>query len=184
MHNIKSLIVGIDPGISTGIAILDMHESLLHLSSRRNIGKSEVVRSIAKFGKPIIIAVDVVPAPKNVERIASSMGAVMFVSEKLKSMSIKEKNDIVKRFKRKYKKKYGIELKIEGKHERDALAAAVKAWKRNSYLLRKVDNALQKSGLENIFDEVVEVLIKGRSENISNAINKVLSKSSFGERKR
>lgn len=168
------MIVGIDPGINTGIAVLDMHGSLLHLSSKRNIGKSEVVRSIAKFGKPIIIAVDVVPAPKNVERIASSMGSVMFVSEK--SMSNKEKQDIVKRFKRKYKKKHGIELKVEGKHERDALAAAVKAWKSSSYLLRKIDNALQRNGLEKLFDEVVEVLIKGRSENITNAINKALGK--------
>lgn len=154
--------------------MLDLHGNLIDLSSRRNIGKSEIVRKVVEFGKPLIVAVDVVPAPKNVERVASSMGSVLFVSER--SMSKKEKNDIVKRFRRKYEKLTGIELKIEDKHERDALAAAVKALKSNSYLLRKLDNTLQKRDLERIFDEVVEVLIKGRSENISNAINKVSGK--------
>lgn len=147
---------------------------MVHLSSKRNIGKSEIIRRITRFGKPLIVAVDVSPAPKNVEKIAHSMGSVLFVSEK--SMSNKEKNDIVKRFRRNYKKESGIELKVEGKHERDALAAAVKAWKTNSYLLRKVDNALRRKGLEKLFDDVVETLVKRKSENITNAINEILRK--------
>jgi len=149
-----------------------MHGNLIHLSSRRNIGKSEIVRKVVEFGKPLIVAVDVVPAPKNVERVASSMGSVLFLAER--SMSNKEKSDIVKRFMKKYKKLTGIELKIEDKHERDALAAAVKALKSNNSLLQKVDTALSRSGLENMFDDVVEILIKGKSENITNAIKKVL----------
>lgn len=154
--------------------MLDLHGNLVHLSSRRSIGKSEIIRHTSKLGKPLIVAVDVVPAPKNVERIASSMGSVLFVSKK--SMSSKEKNDIVKRFRRKYKKTHDIELKIKGKHERDALAAAVKAWKSNSFLFRKIDNALRRKGLEKIFDDVVRILIKNESENITNAINEILRK--------
>jgi len=122
----------------------------------------------------LIVAVDVVPAPKNVERIASSMGSVLFVSKK--SMSRKEKNNIVKQFRRKYKKAHDTELKIKGKHERDALAAAVKAWKGHSFLLRKVENALRRKDLEKIFDDVVQILIKNESENITNAINEILKK--------
>lgn len=152
--------------------MLDLHGQLIHLSSKRNIGKSEIIRKVTKFGKPLIVTVDVVPAPKSVKRIASSMGSVLFLLEK--SMLNKEKNDIVKRFKRKYKKESGIELKIGDRHERDALAASVKAWKGNNYLLRKVKNALHRRGLERIFDNVVEILVKGESENITNAINGVL----------
>jgi len=146
----------------------------VHLSSKRSIGKGKIIKIVTKFGKPLIVAVDVVPAPKNVERIASSLGSVLFTSER--SMLSKEKNDIVKRFRRKYNKAHATELKIGGKHERDALAAAVKAWKSNSYLLRKVRNALHKRNMEKIFDEVVKILIKGESENITNAINEVLKK--------
>jgi predicted RNase H-like nuclease (RuvC/YqgF family) len=166
--------------------VLDLHGNLVHLSSRRSIGKSEIIRVVSKFGKPLIVAVDVVPAPKNVERIASSMGSLLFVSKK--SMSSKEKNDIVKRFRRKYKKANDIELKIKGKHERDALAAAVKAWKSNSFLFRKVDNALRRKGLEKIFDDVVRILINNESENITNAINEILRKKrkmkSYAKKKR
>jgi len=156
------------------MAVLDLHGNLIHLSSKRSIGKSEIIRRVTGFGKPLIVAVDVTPAPRNVEKIASSMGSALFTSEK--SMSIKEKNDIVKRFRRAYKKAQGIELKIGGKHERDALAASVKAWKSNKYLLRKVQNALRRRGLEKIFDTVVKILIKRESENITNAINEVLRK--------
>jgi len=164
------------------MAVIDLHGNLIHLSSKRSIGKSEIIRHTTKFGKPLIVAVDVTPAPRNVEKIASSMGCALFTSEK--SMSIKEKNDIVKRFRRAYKKAHGIELKIEGKHERDALAAAVKAWKSNKYLLRKVDNALRRRGLEKIFDSVVETLIKRESENITNAINEILKRREYVKKRR
>ena len=97
-------------------------------------------------------------------------------------MSNKEKNDIVKQFKRKYKKESGIELKIGDRHERDALAASVKAWKGNNYLLRKVENALHKRGLERIFDNVFEIIVKGESENITNAVNEVLKGRSLRKR--
>ena len=153
--------------------MIDLHGRLIHLSSKRNIGKSEIIRNVTKFGKPLIVTVDVAPAPKSVERIASSMGSILFLLEK--SMSNKEKNDIVKQFKRAYEKESGTELKIEDRHERDALAACVKAWKGNNYLLRKVDNALHRRSLERIFDNVVEILVKGESENITNAINEVLN---------
>jgi predicted RNase H-like nuclease (RuvC/YqgF family) len=162
----------VDPGTKTGIAVLDMHGTLLHLSSRRNMGRSGVIKLMSKYGKPLIVAVDVNPAPKNVEKIASSIGSLLYFPEK--PMLVKEKNDIVKRFRRNYKKEHGIEMKIGDRHERDALAACVKAWKGNSYLLRKVDNALRKRGLEKIFDNVVKILLKKESENISNAIEEVL----------
>ena len=161
-----------DPGTSTGIAVLDLHCNLIHLSSKRNIGRSEAIRTITKYGKPLIVAVDVTPAPKNAESIASSMGSLLYLSEK--SMSVDEKNDIVKRFRKNYREKRGEELKVGDKHERDALAASVKAWKGNSYLLRKVDNALRRQGLESIFDDVTEILLKRESENITNAVREVL----------
>lgn len=173
-ESIKAVIVGIDPGTNTGMAVLDLHGNLIHLSSKRSIGKSEIIRRVTRLGKPLIVAVDVTPAPRNVEKIASSMGSALFTPKK--SMSVKEKNDIVKRFRRAYKKTRGVELKIGGRHERDALAATVKAWKSNKYLLRKVQNALRRRGLEKIFDNVVKILIKRESENITNAINEVLKK--------
>lgn len=168
------MIVGIDPGTNTGIAILDMHGNVIHISSRRSISKSGVIRAISKFGKPLLIAVDVQPAPRNIEKIASSMGAVLFSPEK--SLSTKDKRETVGSFVRKYEKFSGIRLKFKSRHEKDALAAALKALKSSRQLIRKVDNALQKEGLGDIFDEVVRLIVKEESENITNAINEILKR--------
>ncbi len=168
------MIVGIDPGTNTGIAILDMHGNVVHISSKRSISKNGIIRGVSKFGRPLVVAVDVEPPPKNIEKIASAVGSVLFVPEK--SMSVKEKSSIVKQFVKKYEKETGIRIRFKSRHERDALAAAVKAWKSNSYLIRKVDNALKREGLENIFDKVVSLILKEESENITNAINKILKR--------
>jgi predicted RNase H-like nuclease (RuvC/YqgF family) len=151
-----------------------MRGNVVHISNRRSISKSGIVRVIAKFGKPLIVAVDVNPAPRNIEKIASSMGAEMSVP--FRSLSTKGKRSTVKEFVRKYEKLSGIRLKFKSRHERDALAAALKALKTNRQLIRKVDNALRKEGLEDIFDEVVRMIVKEESENITNAINKILKK--------
>lgn len=168
------MIVGIDPGTNTGIAILDMHGGVVHISSRRSISKSGIIRVITKFGKPLIVAVDVQPAPKNIEKIASSVGSVMYVP--FRSLSTKYKASTIKNFVKKYERMSGIRLKFKSRHEKDALAAALKALKGNHYLIRKVDNALKKEGLDNIFDDVVKMMVKEESENITNAINKILKK--------
>ena len=180
-ETIRALIVGIDPGTNTGIAILDMHGSVVHVSSRRSISKSGIIRTIAKFGKPLIIAVDVNPAPKNIEKIASSVGAVLFTP--FRSLATKDKASTIKDFVRKYEKLSGIRLRFKSRHERDALAAALKALKAIRPLIRKVDNALRREGLEDIFDEVILMIVKDKSENITNAINEILYRKSGGNRR-
>ncbi len=150
-----------------------MQGDLIKLLSRRNAGKKDIIRIITKFGRPLIVSTDVSPAPKSVEKISSSIGSMLFVPDK--SLSAAEKHDIVKKFKRQCRKS-DIEIKVKDRHERDALASAIKAWKSSKSLLRKVNNALKKSSMENVFDDVVSMLIKEESENITNAIRLVEKK--------
>jgi predicted RNase H-like nuclease (RuvC/YqgF family) len=149
-----------------------MHGSVIHISSRRNVSPSGVIRIITRFGRPLIVAVDVEPAPRSIERMASSLGSMMFVPEK--SISTREKSAIVKNFVKDYEKESGIKIKFRSRHEKDAFAAAVKAWRRNRYLIKKVDDALSKEGLIHVFDDVMRLILRGESENITNAINKIL----------
>lgn len=135
------------------------------------MSKSGVIRLITKHGTPIIVAVDVQPAPKSIEKVTSSLGAEIFVPQK--SLGNMEKSRIVKEFVKKHEKKTGEIIKVKGKHQRDALAAAIKAWKSNQYLLRKVRNALRKERLEGMYDEVVRMIVDEESDNINNAIKKV-----------
>ncbi len=165
--------MGVDPGTNTGIAIIDLEGNLVHLSSRRNTGPEKIIRIITRHGTPLIVATDVSPAPSNVEKIASSMGSVLFVPEE--SMNVSEKHKLVKKFQALLKKSEpGIEIK--GKHEKDALAAAIKAWKSNRFLFRKVKSALDRTGLNSIFDKVVSRILKGKNENITTAIRNTIKK--------
>ena len=176
MRRTKALIVGIDPGISTGVAMLDLHGRLLHLSSRRDENKTKLAREILDHGDPFIIAVDVCPAPKTVEKIASSLGALMWVPGR--SLTVAEKNKVVKAFKREYKEASPGgrgELKTEDRHEHDALAAALRAFKSQRTFFIKVEDALRNKHAEALLDEVVPMLMAGQAENVTNAV-RALSK--------
>ncbi len=59
-----------------GIAILSLDGDLLYLKSFRGITPDEVVKLIAEYGKPAVIASDVTPMPGSVEKIRRSFNAV------------------------------------------------------------------------------------------------------------
>lgn len=167
----RSLIIGIDPGISTGVAILDLHGRLLHLSSRRDENKTKLAREILDHGSPMLIAVDVHPAPHTVEKIASSLGAMMWVPGR--SMAVAEKNKLIKAFKNDYKEASPGgrgELKIEDRHEHDALAAALRAFKSQRTFFIKIEDSLRKDNAEALLDHVVPLLMTGQAENAAAAV--------------
>lgn len=167
----RSLIIGIDPGIGTGVAILDLHGHLLHLSSRRDENKTKLARELLEHGQPILIAVDVHPAPHTVEKIASSLGAMLWVPGK--SMAVAEKNKLIKFFKEEYKKASPGgrgELKIEDRHEHDALAAALRAFKSQRTFFIKIEDSLRKHKAEALLDYVVPMIMSGQAENVAGAI--------------
>ncbi|MEA4958072.1 hypothetical protein SDC9_48872 [bioreactor metagenome] len=78
-NSIKTpIIVGFDPGLTVGIAILDLNGNLLFLSSYKEISKSEIIKTIMKFGKAILIATDVENSPKAVRKLATSLNSKIF----------------------------------------------------------------------------------------------------------
>jgi len=167
----RSLIIGIDPGISTGVAILGLHGELIHMSSRRDENKTKLAREILDHGSPMLIAVDVHPAPHTVEKIASSLGAMMWVPGR--SMAVAEKNKLIRIFKKEYKDSSSGgrgELKLEDKHERDALAAALRAFKTQRTFFIKIEDSLRKDKAEALFDYVVPMLMAGQAENVAGAV--------------
>jgi predicted RNase H-like nuclease (RuvC/YqgF family) len=149
----RLIIVGIDIGITTGIAILNINGKVLSVNSKREMKKDEIVKNIIKFGKPLLIASDVNPLPKSIESIVNEFGSRAFVPEK--SLSIEEKAELTK--------DYNKILKND--HEKDALAAALKAWKNYRELFTKIHLAME---------EVTLKIFRKESENIENAIREVL----------
>ncbi|WP_424358592.1 DUF460 domain-containing protein [Methanocella sp. MCL-LM] len=113
----EHLIVGVDPGTTIGVAVLNLKGELRGLISSRVMSIPDVVEYIREFGKPVIVATDVVPPPDTVEKIKRSFKATLFAPDE--RISVDEKVRL------------GRPYGYNNDHERDALSAAVKAF--NTY---------------------------------------------------
>jgi len=160
----KPIIVGFDPGTTAALAILDTKGEILLLKSKRGFKRSEVISVITRIGKPLIIAGDRYPLPKSIEKLASTLGCKYYHPRK--SLSNVDKNKLVREFKE----------RIEDDHERDALASALEAFKAHSSVFERTEGILSSLGLSELYDRIVESVITGKVENITEAINQTLNK--------
>lgn len=163
----KSIIVGLDPGITVGIAALDLNGEILALYSERNMAVSDIVRFISEVGHPIIVATDVNPAPGLVEKISRSFKAMLFVPRE--SLKVEEKNELLK----------NLGISVEDDHQRDALAAAYKAYLRLKPKLDHVEAKLREMGITKKGEEIKALVIQGY--NLGEAILKVKEKEKSKE---
>ncbi|NPV63838.1 MAG: DUF460 domain-containing protein [Methanotrichaceae archaeon] len=145
------IIVGLDPGTTTGIAALSLKGDLQDLISSRALSSSEVIEWIAARGKPLIVATDVYPAPGAVEKVKRAFNSVLYSPGE----------DIPAEEKIAMAREYGY----KNDHERDALAAAVSAFKKYKNKFSLVE---KKAPPEIDPDEVKALVVRGFS--IENAI--------------
>ncbi|UXD22387.1 hypothetical protein IPA_04205 [Ignicoccus pacificus DSM 13166] len=165
----KYLIVGYDPGIESGLAILDLDGNVLLLTSSKELDRGDVISLISKFGIPLIVASDTNPPPHSVKKLAAHHHAMLYVPRT--SMSIKEKERIASLI----ENEQGV--KVEDSHQRDALAAAYKAYQAIQDQLRQIDSYLDRIDLEMNRERVKAEVIKGRplAEVIEEELDKIIS---------
>jgi predicted RNase H-like nuclease (RuvC/YqgF family) len=142
----RYLIVGIDPGTTTAVAALDLDGNLLHLASSRQMNMGDVVESLYRVGKPLIIASDVQEMPYSVEKIRRAFSAVAYTPKQ--DVSVESKVELTAAF------SYGND------HERDALSAALDAYRQYRH---KFQNLLKRIPPGHDLDEVRARVIRGQS---------------------
>ena len=142
----RYLIVGIDPGTTTAVAALDLDGNLLHLASSRQMNMGDVVESLYRVGKPLIIASDVQEMPYSVEKIRRAFSAVAYTPKQ--DVSVETKIELTAAF------PYGND------HERDALSAALDAYRQYRH---KFQNLLKRIPPGHDLDEVRARVIRGQS---------------------
>ena len=145
------IIVGLDPGTTTGIAAINLRGELVDLISSRAMSSSDVIEWIAARGRSLIVATDVFPTPGAVEKVKRAFNAVLYSP----GADIPAEEKIA----------LGREFNYRNDHERDALAAAISAFKKykNKFLLVE-----KKTPSEVDPDEVKALVVRGYS--IENAI--------------
>lgn len=144
------VIVGIDPGTTSAVAVLDIEHALKGTKSAKNFSKDQIIEFIISHGKPLIIATDVQHAPTLIQDIASNMGAMTFVpNEDLKSQY---KEELTEQF----------TLQNRDTHLMDAAAAAEYAYREYESKIKRVLQKAENSGLDRSSQyDVVELVLNG-----------------------
>ncbi|MDI6884907.1 MAG: DUF460 domain-containing protein [archaeon] len=154
----KYTIVGIDPGTTIGVAIIDLNGKPVEVFSSKNYSIADTITRIISRGKPLIVASDVTPTPSMVKKVGILFSS--FVHELDGSLSTEEKIALTK----------GEGYEYKNVHERDALAACISAFKR----YKKKFSQVQKKTPPGVnVEEVKALVVKGMS--ISAAINGLIS---------
>jgi len=166
----RGIIVGFDPGLTVGIAILDLKGNLISLKSFKKIRKSEIISHIIDYGRTVLLATDVCPTPKTVRKLASSLNSKIW--SPYRNMSVESKIDIVDSYLQDNNKDKTSFVLPQNAHERDALAAAVKTYRDHINKFRQIEKRAEKAKLtESAVDAIKAMVINGTS--ISNAIEQI-----------
>ncbi len=164
----KLCILGVDPGTTTGYAMLDIEGNLLRLKSARDLSVEKLLQEISDAGKVIVVGVDVKHSPRYVERICRILGAKL----------VSPGEDV----KEGYKDRITENFRIKDDHQRDALASALLAYNEVKEMFRKVDQRLKERGKEHVSDEVKLLALKGFS--VEDALLKIEKKDIIPKKKK
>ncbi len=160
------IIVGFDPGLTVGIAIMDLSGNLLFLSSFKEISKADIINNIISFGRALIVATDVYPIPKSVKKVATALNSKIYAPPRI--MSVESKKEMVDSF----IKTISSDQVIENAHQRDALAAAIKTYKHYEKKLNQIEKKTMEMNLNpEKMDQIKSMVINGTP--ITKAVNEV-----------
>ena len=108
------VIVGMDPGTTTAVSLVDLDGSPIDTMSSRTADTAAVIEWIVDRGRPFLVAADVTPIPETVEKVRRSFDAAPWTPET--DLPVDEKLHRTR------------EVGYDNDHERDAMAAALFAW--------------------------------------------------------
>lgn len=152
----RLLVVGIDPGTTTAYAILDINGNIVDLRSSKLFNFSNLLLEIMKHGKIVVVAADTSPASGFVDKFSRVTGAkLVYPKENLKTIE---------------KKRLTSDFEVKNVHEKDALSAALFAFKRIKPLLRKVDSYLTKKDKMDFADDIKSLLLAKDGVSITDAL--------------
>jgi predicted RNase H-like nuclease (RuvC/YqgF family) len=107
------VVVGVDPGTTTAVALVDLDGRVLDVHSTRTADAADVTEWIIERGRPVVVAADVTPMPNTVEKLRRSFDAAGWIPGT--DLPVDEKQHRTR------------EHAYDNDHERDALAAALYA---------------------------------------------------------
>jgi predicted RNase H-like nuclease (RuvC/YqgF family) len=154
----RPIIVGIDPGMTTGIALVDLDGRVIHASSYRSVDRSIILNIISQHGIPIAVATDVSQAPELVEKMAAQTGAILVTPPR--DLDSNEKQKLVEKALSLNKGLY-----LKDSHVKDALASAFKALNMFSDKILEINRFVRRYNLREKLPFIVREVLSGRPVN-------------------
>nr|WP_254282244.1 DUF460 domain-containing protein [Haloarcula salina] len=108
------VVVGVDPGTTTAVAIVSLDGTVLDVYSSRTDDAAATTEWIIERGRPVVVAADVTPMPETVEKLRRSFSAAGWKPNR--DLPVDEKKHRTR------------EESYDNDHERDAMAAALYAF--------------------------------------------------------
>jgi uncharacterized protein len=121
------IIVGVDPGTTVGISILDLNGNIIDVFSLRDTSKGEVVHLLTDYGIPVVFCTDVSPIPLFVRKLSATFDAEI-ITPTIELRKV-DKRALVG----------DTNIKLRNTHEIDALAAAINGFKHVRNRLDKIN---------------------------------------------
>jgi predicted RNase H-like nuclease (RuvC/YqgF family) len=155
---------------------MDLQGNIISIKSFKEISRAEIINYIISYGKTVLISTDVYPPPKMVKKLASALNAKIHHPDK--DMSVGSKIDLVESYMGDktslVKSKVFITDELpQNAHERDALAAAIRTYKKYQAKLRLAENRSINAGLPPEQIEDIKIMfIEGKA--ISTAIQSMV----------
>ncbi len=167
----KKLIVGIDPGVTVGIAIMDLRKNLILLDSAKGLSRGDVVRRISEYGTATIIATDVTTIPAFVQTLSTKFNAKIHSAPK--TLTVSEKNAMIRTFNE------ANVTKPSNSHERDALVAALNTFSSYKNVFDRIEATIKKLDVKipisSSFIDNVKALVVREDISIKDAIDRLLT---------
>ncbi|WP_287587209.1 DUF460 domain-containing protein [Candidatus Borrarchaeum sp.] len=166
----KKLIVGIDPGVTVGIAILDLRGGVILLDSAKGLSRGDVVRKISEYGTATIIATDVTSVPAFIQTLSTKFNSRIHSATKV--MTVSDKNAMIRTFNN------TNGTKPSNSHERDALVAALNAYSSHKNVFDRIEAAIKKLDvripISRSFIDNVKALVVQEDIPIKDAIDRLV----------
>ncbi|ESP87915.1 DUF460 domain-containing protein [Candidatus Halobonum tyrrellensis] len=138
------VVVGIDPGTTTAVAVLDLDGNPLDVLSTRTADTADVIEWLIERGRPVVVAADVNPMPETVEKFRRSFDAAGWAPER--DLPVDDKLQRTEH------------ARYDNDHERDALAAALYAFDAHEDQFERITQKVP-AGMER--GEVVSRVVAG-----------------------
>lgn len=150
------LVIGIDPGTTTGYAALSLEGRLVGMGSAKELGQGELLKNLVSLGKVVVIGTDKQKCPAFVEKVAARLGARLVIPKQ--DLSSDEKRLLCRG------------EKTRNCHEQDALASALFAYLALKPLLGKIQRHLARLNARDRIYEVSKLVLTAEDMGVSRAL--------------